>query len=87
MYSSEQEEPWPKPKRLMVSRQSAADGGTPPQRARGLTNQNLAPQTNRAASDENTDKDEPRFVRSALLRKLARWGALTNRGVRNKRGN
>ena len=42
------------------------------ERARVLTRQTISPSAGRAAPDENNRKDERRFLRSALLRKLVR---------------
>ena len=42
------------------------------ERARALTCQNLGSPANRAVRDDNNRKDDPRLLRSALLRKLVR---------------
>jgi hypothetical protein len=42
------------------------------ERARALSRQNLGLSTNKVMPGENNDKGEPRFLRSALLRKLVR---------------
>jgi hypothetical protein len=42
------------------------------ERTRALTRQNLGPPANGGLRDDNNRKDDPRLLRSALLRKLVR---------------